>query len=325
MKFNRLGSSGLVVSKLCFGAGALGVGGSATGLKKNIPQQMANQIIGMCLDAGITIYDCSDNYLDGQSEIVLGKSLGNRRKDIVLCTKTGEPSKTPEKNDSQLHYRHIIESCEGSLKRMGTDYVDIFYAHDVDYNTPMEETARAFEQLVQTGKARYVAISNWPAWRTAHFQGIQQRMGYAPVVCNQIFYNLLGRMSENDLVPLCLRSGLGLIGYEALAGGFLTGKYTRENPIPAGSRREMFSRENFERFDIEPGYDVAATLVKLAPKYNATAARLALAYAMSKPWMNSVIFGVTKIEQLVDNLGAATLVMAEEDIAMLDKMTTPPP
>src|SRR5262249_13524247 len=158
------------------------------------------------------------------------------------------------------------------------------------------ETARAFEHLVRSGKARYVALSNWPAYVTAHFQGIQAQMGYAPIVCNQIFYNLLGRMGENDLVPLCKSSGLGLIGYEALAGGFLTGKYTRENPAPEGTRRAMFAKESFERFDVELGYDVAGALVKMAPKYNATAARLALAYAMSKPWMNSVIFGVTKIE-----------------------------
>ena len=321
MQYNRLGDSGLVVSKLTFGGGSLGVGQTLPGLNKNVDQKTSIEMVARCLDAGITMYDVADIYVEGQSEIMLGKALGARRKDIVLATKGGGPTGSRDWNKGGLSARHLIEACENSLRRLGTDWVDVYYCHSPDRNTPLEETARAYDHLVRSGKARYVAVCNYPAWMAARMQGIQAKAGYAPIVCNQIYYSLLGRIAERELVPMARATGLGIVGYEALAGGFLTGKYTRENPAPAGTRRATFTLA--PKFDLEKGFDLLDAIKEMAPRYRATPAQISIAWAMSRPWMNSVIFGVSKMEQLIDNLGATQFTLAEEDIARLEKMTTP--
>jgi aryl-alcohol dehydrogenase-like predicted oxidoreductase len=332
MKYNRLGTSGLVVSKLTFGGGSLGVGTNVLGLRKDLPQKTADEVVARCLDAGVTSFDTSDDYLFGQSEAVLGKALGVRRKEVILATKTSTPWGPREKNMGGLSYRRMIEACDASLKRMGTDWFDIYYCHGPDRDTPMQESMRAWEYLVTSGRVRYAAVSNYAAWQAAHMLGLQAKANFSPMVCNQVYYSMLSRNIERDLVPLSRETGLGIIGFEALAGGFLTGKYTRENPRPTGTRGAQFTGEENTR-ELFPGarrsagrneYDLVDVLKEMAPRYNCTVAQLTLAWTLSKPWLHSVIFGVTKMEQVIENLAAIDIKLAEEDIAKIDKMTVPP-
>lgn len=320
MQYGRLGTSGLVVSKLGFGAGSLGVGETLPGLVKNIDLQAAEAVVGKAIDAGITLFDTSNKYVSGQSEELLGKALGARRREVVLATKCGLPV-GPSTLDRGLSARHIIRECENSLKRMGTDWIDLYYAHHFDAETPLEETARAFEHLVTSGKVRYVAVSNWPAWMTARMQGIGEKMGYAPIAANQIYYSLLGRQVERELVPLAKATGLGLIVYSALAGGFLSGKYERNKEAPAGSRRATFNMS--PKFEIDHGHDVVDVLRGLAAEYGVPPAHVALAWTMQRPTVASVLFGISRPAQLDENLPAADLVLQPEHVAALDAITEP--
>jgi aryl-alcohol dehydrogenase-like predicted oxidoreductase len=320
MRYNRLGTSGLVVSRMCFGAGSLGVGETLPGLIKNIDQKAADEIVAKAIDRGITFFDTSDKYVEGRSEETLGRALGARRKDVVVATKCGIRI-GPMPTDAGLSARHIVESAEKSLKRLGTDWVDIYYAHTFDKQTPLEETARAFEHLIQRGMARYVAISNWPAWMAARMLGIADKQGYAPVICNQVYYSMVGRDIERELVPMAETTGLGIVVYSPLAGGFLSGKYNRNEPPPPGTRRATFS--SHPKMELDTAFKVVDALKELAPKYKATPAQVALAWTMQKPFINAVIFGISRLSQLEDNLGAADLVLADDDFKRLDALTAP--
>lgn len=318
MHYASLGNTGLIVSKLGFGAGSLGVGETLPGLTKNIDQQTADQVVGKAIDAGVTLFDTSNKYVSGQSEQLLGKALGARRRDVVLATKCGLPI-GPSTLDRGLSARHVIRECETSLKRLGTDWIDVYYAHQTDPATPIEETARAFEHLVRSGMVRYVAVSNWPAWMTARMQGIQERMGYAPIVANQVYYSLLGREVERELVPLAKATGLGLVVYSALAGGFLSGKYERDKAPPPGTRRATYNAS--PRFEIGHGHDVVDLLRAIAAEYGVPPAHVALAWTMQRPSVAAVLFGISRPAQLDDNLPAADLVLADEHVAALDALT----
>jgi aryl-alcohol dehydrogenase-like predicted oxidoreductase len=320
VRYGKLGNSGLVVSRLGFGAGSLGVGETLPGLVKNIDQEAANAVVGKAIDAGITMFDTSNKYVNGQSEAFLGKALASRRNEVVLATKCGLPV-GPSTLDRGLSARSVILECERSLKRLGTDWIDLYYAHQIDPDTPLEETARAFESLVTSGKVRYVAVSNWPAWMTARMQAIGDKMGYSPIVANQVYYSLLGRQVERELVPLAKASGMGLVIYSALAGGFLSGKYERGKDAPEGSRRATFNMS--PRFEIEHGHDVVDLLRELAKGYGVPPAHVALAWTMQRPTVASVLFGISRPAQLDENLPAADLVLDQVHIDALDAITEP--
>lgn len=319
MRYNRLGTSGLVVSKLSFGAGSLGVGQTLPGLLKNIDQPAADRIVAKAIDSGVNLFDTSDKYVEGKSEITLGKALGTRRKDIILASKCGLPI-GPKQTDRGLSARHVIEACENSLKRLGTDWIDLYYAHVFDRDTPLEETARAFEYLIQRGMIRYVGISNWPAWMAALFLGVQGKNGYAPAICNQVYYSIVGRDIERELVPMAKATGLGLTVYSPMAGGFLTGKYERDKPPPPGTRRATFTLA--PKLDMEQAFQVVDLLKELAAKYATTPGNVALAWTMQKPFINSVTFGISRESQLDENLAAADLAIADDDLAHIDKLTS---
>jgi aryl-alcohol dehydrogenase-like predicted oxidoreductase len=316
MIYNRLGNTGLIVSKLTFGAGSLGVGETLPGLVKNIDQDTADRVVASALDVGINFFDTSNKYVEGRSEITLGKALGPKRKDVVIASKCGLPV-GPTALDRGLSMRHMIQACEDSLKRLGTDWIDVYHTHTQDAaTTPLEETARAFEQLIQSGKVRYVAVSNWPAWMTALFQGVQGKAGYAPICATQVYYSLVGRGIERELVPLAQATGLGITIYSPLAGGFLSGKYHKDEPAPEGSRRATF--DVAPKIDMEPGWKIVDLLREMAQAHAATPAHIAMAWAMSKPFINSVIFGISRIEQLHNNVKAVDVKLTAEDIQRLD-------
>ena len=319
MQYTNFGNTGLIVSRLAFGAMTFGQGTLVGELKTNMDQNVADQMVGMCLDAGINFFDTADMYTSGQSEIMLGKALKGKREEVIISTKCGFRS-GDALISSGLSYRYILKAVEGSLKRLDTDYIDLFLVHIPDPITPLEETARALDDIVKKGWVRYVGYSNYPAWKAQKMLAIQQRDGRAKWIGAQMYYSLLGRDLEIEVVPFLEDNGLGLMVWSPLASGFLSGKYTSETPVPPDSRRAVF---DFPPIDIEQGYAVVAMLKELGEKYEASVAQMALAWLLAKPFVSSVIIGASKTRQLEENLGAARVTLSPEDVQMLDDLTTP--
>jgi len=319
MQYSNFGNTGLIVSRLAFGAMTFGRGTLVGELKNNMDQNVADQMVGMCLDAGINFFDTADMYTSGQSEMMLGKALKGKRDDVIISTKCGFRSGEAV-TASGLSYRYILRAVESSLKRLDTAYIDLFLVHIPDPFTPLEETARALDDVVKKGWVRYVGYSNYPAWKAQKMLAVQQREGRAKWLGAQLYYSLLGRDLEMEVVPFLEDNGLGLMVWSPLASGFLSGKYTHENPVPPDSRRAVF---DFPPVDIEKGYAVVAALKELGEKYEASVAQMALAWLLAKPFVSSVIIGATKIQQLEDNLGAAKVHLSTEDVQMLDDLTAP--
>lgn len=318
MKYAPLGRTGLLVSRLSFGAMTLGVEGEiAPGAKNHIDQTVADAIVGRALDAGINLFDSADTYGMGESEIMLGKALGKRRRDIVIATKAGFRF-GKNRLDNGLSHRHIVMAVEDSLRRLGTDWIDVFQLHRHDELVPYEEAARALEQVVAQGKVRYVGLCNHQSWQMERFLGIQQRMGYRPLTVAQMYYSLIGRDLEQDCLDFFKDRGLGTLIWSPLAGGFLTGKYRRDKPVPEGVRRAAFQ---MPPVDLELGYAVVDILDRMAQARGASIAQVALAWILSKPWVTSILLGASKLSQLEDNLGAINITLTPEEIAELDAMT----
>ncbi|MDY6805955.1 MAG: aldo/keto reductase [Cyanobacteriota bacterium] len=321
MQYTTLGKTGLVVSRLAFGAMTFGVGEMMPGLNNNIDQTLADQMVGRAFDAGINLFDTADAYMRGVSETMLGKALGSRRQEAIVATKVG--FRTGDAlTDAGLSYRHIMASAEASLKRLGTDYIDLYQIHITDPIVPPEETLRALEDLVRRGMVRYIGFSNLPAWKAAQMVGIQERYNYTRFAAGQMYYSLVGRDLEHEVVPFVEDAGIGVLTWSPLASGFLSGKYTRETPVPEDSRRKQFQ---FPPVDVEKGYEVVDALKSIAADRDASPARVAIAWILTKPFVSSVIVGANKMSHLEDNLGAADLNLSPEEVERLDEMTAPKP
>ncbi len=321
MQYTTLGHTGLVVSRLAFGAMTFGEGQLVPGIINKIDQNIADQMVNRALDAGINLFDTADAYTGGQSEIMLGKALGSRRHKAVIATKVG--FRTGEAiTDTGLSYRHIISSAEASLQRLGTDYIDLYQIHIPDPLTPPEETVRALDDLVRRGMVRYIGFSNLLAWKAARMLGIQERHNYARFVGAQMYYSLLGRDIEHEIVPFVEETGIGILVWSPLASGFLSGKYSRETPVPEDARRNKFQ---FPPIDVDKGYEVVALLKEIGYNHGASSAQVAIAWILTKPFISSVIIGANKMVQLEDNLGAANLKLSPHEIEQLDSLTAPQP
>ncbi len=321
MQYTTLGHTGLVVSRLAFGAMTFGEGQLVPGVTNNIDQNMADQMVNRALDAGINLFDTADAYTGGQSEIMLGKALESRRHQAVIATKVG--FRTGEAIiDTGLSYRHIIASAEASLKRLKTDYIDLYQIHIPDPLTPPEETVRALDDLVRRGMVRYVGFSNLPAWKAARILGIQERHNYARFVSAQMYYSLLGRDIEHEIVPFVEDAGIGILVWSPLASGFLSGKYARETPVPEDARRHKFQ---FPPIDVEKGYEVVDLLKEIGQNHGGSPAQVAIAWILTKPFISSVIIGANKMAQLEDNLGAAELNLSPHEVEKLDSLTAEQP
>jgi aryl-alcohol dehydrogenase-like predicted oxidoreductase len=277
--------------------------------------------VGKALDAGINHFNTADVYTGGQSEEFLAKALGARRKDVVISTKVGFRSGTALLHQG-LSRHHILASAEDSLRRLNTDYIDVYLVHRLDPYTPVEETVDALDSLVRSGKVRYVGFSNWNAWIAAKGLGLQRQHGWAQFKASELYYSLVGRDLEHELAPFVQDAGIGVFVWSPLAGGFLTGKYTRENPKGDGGRLTGF---DMLPYDKEKGYHVVDRLKSIGKEHHATPAQVALAWVLSKPFVSSVLLGANKLSQLEDNLGAADLQIRNEDLAALDQMTNPAP
>jgi aryl-alcohol dehydrogenase-like predicted oxidoreductase len=320
MQYSRLGNSGLVVSKLAFGAMTFGTGQGPFASVSKVDAALADTMIGKTLDAGINHFNSADGYTGGQSEEMLGRALGDRRKDVVISTKVGFRS-APALLHQGLSRQHILASCEGSLRRLGTDYIDVYLVHRVDLNTPVEETVAALETLVQQGKVRYVGFSNWPAWMAAKAVGIQKSSGASQFRAAELYYSLVGREFEHDLEPFVHDAGIGVFVWSPLAGGFLTGKYTRDNPQGDGGRLTGFDMLPYDR---AKAHDLVDELRVMAKAHNASPAQIALAWLLTKRTIASVLIGANKIAQLDDNLAAVDLKLTPEELAKLNEMTSAP-
>jgi aryl-alcohol dehydrogenase-like predicted oxidoreductase len=284
-------------------------------------QDDANSLVHRSLDAGINFFDVADAYANGQSETMLGKALGSRRKDVVISTKVGFRS-SEALTDAGASYGHILNATESCLRRLGTDYVDLLSIHKPDPFTPLEESARALDNLVQRGLVRYVGFSNFSAWQAAKFVGIQKQNNYSPFVAAQMYYSLLGRDVEYEIVPFCEDAGIGIVVWSPLAGGFLTGRYTREDPTGGKGRLSGFDILPYDR---EKAHDLIDQMRTLAGRHHASIVQIALAWLLAKSSVTTILLGASKVSQLDDNLGATEAKLAPEEVAALDAATAPRP
>jgi aryl-alcohol dehydrogenase-like predicted oxidoreductase len=317
-----LGKTGVKVSELCFGTMTFG-GRSFFKYVGQLGQKEANTLVDMSLEAGINFFDTADVYSEGLSEELLGKALGKRRQSIILATKV-RGKMGPGPNDIGLSRRHIIEGCNASLKRLGTDYIDLYQVHNFDPDTPQEETMRALDDLVRQGKVRYIGCSNYSGWQLMKALAIADKRGWERFVTLQSLYSLLARELENEMVPLCLDQGLGILVWSPLSGGFLSGKYRRGKPQPKGTRLSA-PQPRFIPHDDEKGFDIVEELDRIAKAHKATVAQAALNYLLAKEGVSSVIIGARTPEQLADNLKTTDWEMSAEEVSQLDEMSQPAP
>lgn len=321
MHYTTLGNTGLVVSRLAFGAMTFTAGNKDLGAVYKVGGELADQLVGRSLDAGINFFDTADGYANGESETLLGRALAARRDQVVIATKVGFRTGSAL-TQAGLSRRHILWSVDQSLKRLGTDWIDVYIAHREDPFTPLEETLSALDAVVRAGKVRYLGFSNWSAWRAAAALELQRANGLAPFTHGQMNYSLLGRDVERDVIPMMRRYGLGLTVWSPLASGFLSGKYTRQNLSDPDNR---FSGFNILPFDQEQAFALVDRLRQLASRHHASVAQVALAWLLAKDTVSSVILGASKFTQLEDNLGAAKVTLTAAEVAALDAATELPP
>ena len=275
----------------------------------------------MCLEAGVNLFDTADIYSGGESEEILGEAIKGRRDDLLLATKVRMPvGEGP--NDAGLSRRHLIAECEASLRRLGTDYIDLYQVHEWDGLTPLEETLEALDTLVRSGKVRYVGSSNYSGWQLMKALGVSERLGLQRYVSQQIHYTLQAREAEYELVPIAIDQECSILVWSPLAGGLLSGKYRREEDAQEGRHLEGWDEPPVR--DQDKLYDVVDVLVEVAEGRGVSAAQVALSWLLGRPGVASVIVGARTDEQLADNLKAAELVLSEEERRRLDRASAPP-
>jgi aryl-alcohol dehydrogenase-like predicted oxidoreductase len=289
-----------------------------------VDQAGADEIIKAAIEAGINFFDTADVYSEGESERTLGQSLKNlniARKDVVLATKVyGRVG--PGRNDIGASRGHIMDAVEASLRRLQTDHIDLYQIHANDSITPVEETLRALDTLVTHGKVRYIGCSNWQAWKIAKALGISEFKNLARFDTLQAYYSIAGRDLERELVPLLESEKTGLLVWSPLAGGLLSGKFSRENQKPEGSRRSEF---DFPIVDKERTWKILEAMAPIAKAHDCSPARISLAWLLTKPVVTSVIIGAKRLDQLQDNLAAVEIKFTKEEIQFLDEVSALPP
>jgi aryl-alcohol dehydrogenase-like predicted oxidoreductase len=312
MEFRRLGRSGLKVSEICLGTMTFGHGTNTA---------EAERMVAAALDAGVMFFDTADGYSDGESEVMLGRALGSRRRDAVIATKVFN-AMGPGPNDSGMSRGHIMSAVEDSLRRLGTDYIDLYYIHHVDVQTPLEEMLRAFDDLVRQGKIRYTGCSNYEAWRLMEALWISDSKGLARFEAYQPQYSLVVRDIDEELVPACTLKGLGMVVWSPLAGGYLSGKYQPGDRTVAGSR----SAENWAfptRF-FHPNHEtILAELLAVARELGCSPAQVAVRWVLEQPQVASAIVGARTTAQFSDTLAAVGWRLPEESRERLERVSAP--
>jgi aryl-alcohol dehydrogenase-like predicted oxidoreductase len=323
MRMNKLGRTGLFVSELCLGTMTFGSAGGFWSQIGSLAGDDAERLVGRAIDAGINFIDTADVYADGTSEQITGQALRNlkvARDNVVVATKVYGAT-GPGPNASGASRLHIMEGVKASLKRLQLDHIDLYQIHGFDPATPIEETVRALDTLVQHGHVRYVGVSNWAAWQIVKALGIAERLGLARFDSLQAYYTLAGRDLEREIVPMLRSEGVGLLVWSPLAGGFLSGKYTRAQQTVEESRRAGF---DFPPVNKDRAYDCIDAMRTIAEAHGATVAQIALAWLLHQPAVSSVIIGAKKIDQLNDNLGAVEVTLDAAELATLDQVSALP-
>ncbi|MEP6941678.1 MAG: aldo/keto reductase [Betaproteobacteria bacterium] len=320
MRYSIFGRTGLFVSELCFGSMTFG---GSSGIWEHIgktPQQDADRLVGVALDAGINFFDTADVYAEGESERMLGRALGVRRKDVVLASKvrlrTG-----PGPNDVGLSRAHIVASLDATLIRLGTDWVDLYQIHGYDALTPLEETLRALDDLVRAGKVRNIGCSNLAAWHIAKANGLAAAHGWSRLEALQAYYTIAGRDLERELVPVLADQQMGLMVWSPLAGGFLSGKYSRQQDGPSGSRRTTF---DFPPVNRERAFDCIDAMRTIGAAHGVSVARVALAWLLAQKHVTTIIVGARNEQQLRDNVEATRLELTADELATLEGVSALP-
>src|ERR1700692_1989532 len=324
MKYATLGNTGLLVSRLCFGTMKFGAGSRLFKAISTVDQAGADELVKASFDGGINFFDTADNYTEGESEKILGQSLKNlniARKDVVIATKVYSRV-GPGRNDIGASRGHIMDAVEASLRRLQTDYIDLYQIHGNDPVTPVGETLCALDTLVQQGKVRYIGCSNWQAWKIARALGISEYKNLARFDTLQAYYSIAGRDLEREIVPLLEAERVGLLVWSPLAGGLLSGKFSRTQQQPTDSRRTNY---DFPIVDKERAWKIPHVMAPIAKAHGCSPARLSIAWLVAKPVVTSVIIGAKRLDQLQDNLAAVELTFTEDELRQLDEVSVLPP
>jgi aryl-alcohol dehydrogenase-like predicted oxidoreductase len=317
MKYRKLGNSGLLVSPLSLGTMQFGRSMKMGGLD----QQQASSMVRFALDRGVNLFDTADVYGRGESETLLGNAIAGVRDRIVLATKGRLPMSDDDINHSGATRKNLLREVEASLRRLQTDYLDLYQVHGWDSLTPLDETLRALDDLVRSGKVRYIGLSNYLSWQAATAIGLQQREGLTKYITAQMYYSLVGRDLEHEFLSFAEYHQIGILVWSPLAGGFLSGKYDRMRPPAANSRFSEAGR--FVPFDEDRGHAVLEVVRRIAQRQNATPAQIALAWLLQRPAIASVIVAARDNERLEENLRAADIVLEGQDIDDLDAISNP--
>ena len=326
MRYRKLGHTGLLVSELCLGTMTFGgEDHQLWGQIGKLQQEDANRLVARSIEAGINFIDTANVYSDGRSEIITGqalKDLNIPREDVVLATKVFGATGTGTRNSRGNSRYHIMDAVKASLKRLQTDHIDLYQIHGFDAVTPIEETVRALDTLVQHGHVRYVGVSNWAAWQITKALGIAERHGLAKFASLQAYYTIAGRDLERELVPMMRSEGVGLMVWSPLAGGLLSGKFGRDTQAEAGSRRTTF---DFPPVNMDRAYDSIDAMRTIASAHGVSVAQIALAWLLHQQVVSSVIIGAKRVEQLDDNIAATEVTLSADELATLDKVSALPP
>ena len=314
MKYRLLADTGVFVSELCLGAMTFGGRGQMWEVIGGLDQAATDAIVGRALDAGVNFIDTADVYSAGESETLVGKALAGKRGQVVLATKVRRRM-GPGPNEVGLSRLHIVEAVDASLKRLGTDYIDLYQIHRFDPLTNIEDTLRALDDLVRAGKVRYIGCSNLVAWQLMKALAISRAEGLERFKCTQSYYSLAGRELEREMIPLLKDQGVGLLVWSPLAGGFLSGKFTRADKDAAGRRANF----DFPPVDKERAYDIVDVLKTVAGAHGVSVAQVALAWILAQDAVSSVIIGARKPEQLDDNLKSVDVTLKADDLKALDE------
>jgi aryl-alcohol dehydrogenase-like predicted oxidoreductase len=322
MRYNVLGQTGLFVSELCLGTMTFGGGGMWTAIG-TLGTKEAEELVAVALDSGINFIDTADVYSDGASERLLGaalKALARPREQVVIATKV-RGRVGPGVNQVGLSRAHVLASIDASLRRLGLDHVDLYQIHGFDPATPIEETVRALDDVVRSGKARYVGFSNLPAWVASKALAFAAHHGLARFQSAQVYYSIAGRDIEREIAPMCLAERVAILPWSPLAGGLLSGKFDPDKKGPAESRRAQF---DFPPVNMERLPRVLAALRQVAEATGASVARVALAWQLAKPFVTSILIGAKTKDQLVDNIAATELRLSGQHIKTLDDASALP-
>lgn len=319
MKYNQLGKTGVLVSELCLGTMTFGGKGYWKSIGE-VPQDEVNQIVKTSVDAGINFIDTANGYSEGLSEMMLGKAikeLAIPRQQLVIATKV-RLRMGPHANQVGLSRLHITDSVNDSLERLGLSHIDLLYIHGVDPITPIEETMRGLEDVVRSGKVRYIGVSNHPAWMMMKANSYAEKMGWEKFVATQNYYSIACRDIEREIVPMSVSEGISIMPWSPLAGGFLSGKYTRTNEVAGDSRRDTF---NFPPINKEKAYDIIDVMIAIGHKHKVTVAQVALAWVLAQPGVTSVIIGAKNVAQLDDNISSVNLKLSNEELNQLNQVS----